>query len=293
VQSDETLRNETGRLLDDTCRGRLTSRHPRELRPHAAYVDICGEPSELKLNAICKRDASWYEPLVVTTGGTILDGHARWTIAIRENRSTISCIEYDLTEEEALRVILDRHRETNSLSPYCRVLLALRLELELQESARRRKAREGTPLSSNLTKQERTDVRKEIARISGVSTGNVTKVKQILESAAPEVRLALQRGIVRIHRAWKWRGFSAQRQQEALLFYTSGKSVQKVVSRLIRQHVKSEEPDLPTIKTLAQLLNRFTGGVLEEKHVVVADVPGHMLVVTRELYQSLLEGSAE
>jgi len=183
-------------------------------------------------------------------------------IAIRENRSTISCIEYDLTEEEALRVILDRYRETNSLSPYCRVLLALRLELELQESARRRKAREGTPLSSNLTKQERTDVRKEIARISGVSTGNVTKVKQILESAAPEVRLALQRGIVRIHRAWKWRGFSAQRQQEALLFYTSGKSVQKVVSRLIRQHVKSEEPDLPTIKTLAQLLNRFTGGVL-------------------------------
>jgi len=214
-------------------------------------------------------------------------------IAIRENRSTISCIEYDLTEEEALRVILDRHRETNSLSPYCRVLLALRLELELQESARRRKAREGTPLSSNLTKQERTDVRKEIARISGVSTGNVTKVKQILESAAPEVRLALQPGIVRIHRAWKWRGFSAQRQQEALLFYTSGKSVQKVVSRLIRQHVKSEEPDLPTIKTLAQLLNRFTGGVLEEKHVIVADVPGHMLVVTRELYQSLLEGSAE
>jgi hypothetical protein len=39
---------ETGRLLDDTFQGRLTIRKPTELRPHAAYVDICGEPSELK-----------------------------------------------------------------------------------------------------------------------------------------------------------------------------------------------------------------------------------------------------
>jgi len=91
-------------------------------------------------------------------------------------------------------VILDRYRETNSLSPYCRVLLALRLELELQESARRRKAREGTPLSSNLTKQERTDVRKEIARISGVSLGTSQRLNRSWSRRRPKFDWRYNRG---------------------------------------------------------------------------------------------------
>ena len=44
-------------------------------------------------------------------------------------------------------------------------------------------ARGNDPSSSNLTNDARQrDVRKDVARVAGVSTGNVTKVKQILDS---------------------------------------------------------------------------------------------------------------
>ena len=78
--------------------------------------------NESKLLAISKYAALWQEPLVVTADGTILDGHARWVIATRQNRSEVSCIECDLTEPEALYFILDRRREASGLNPYCRVL---------------------------------------------------------------------------------------------------------------------------------------------------------------------------
>ena len=42
-------------------------------------------------------------------------------------------------------------------------------------------------------------MRKDIARIAGVSTGNVAKVKKILNSVIPEVRERLLRGEVSIH----------------------------------------------------------------------------------------------
>ena len=59
--------------------------------------------------------------------------------------------------------------------------------------------------SSNLTNDTHKDVRKDIARLAGVSTGNVTKVKQILDSVTPEVQERLLRSEVSIHRAWQWR----------------------------------------------------------------------------------------
>jgi hypothetical protein len=87
-------------------------------------------------------------------------------------------IEYDLTEEEEFRSILEGHRETNTLNPFCRVLLALRLEPYFKEKAKTSKSGSRSVHSSNLTKAETSDVRKDIARISRVSTGNVTKVSR-------------------------------------------------------------------------------------------------------------------
>ena len=48
------------------------------------------------------------------------------------------------------------------------------------------------------------DVRSEIARMAGVSSGNVTKVKQILARACQELQEELRRGEVSIHRAHSW-----------------------------------------------------------------------------------------
>ena len=53
-------------------------------------------------------------------------------------------------------------------------------------------------------------MRKDIAEEAGVSTGNVTKVKQFLDTVIPEVRERLLRGEVSIHRAWQWRTLEPQ-----------------------------------------------------------------------------------
>lgn len=68
--------------------------------------------------------------------GIIIDGYARWELARRQGRQTIPCLEYDLTDEEALRWLIQSHRPSRGLNSYSRVLLALDLEPRLQERAR-------------------------------------------------------------------------------------------------------------------------------------------------------------
>jgi hypothetical protein len=259
VQSNERLRNETGRQLDDIPQGQLITCDPADLRPHPAYREVCGDPSESKLLALSQYSALWQEPLIVTADRSILDGHARRVIAIRQKRAGVICIQYDLAGPEALRFILNRHREASGLNPYCRVLLALQLEPFFQARIRCRLRETGAP--SNLTEAERIDVRSEIAHAAGVSAGNVTKVKQILKSCVPEIRLALRQGDVRIHRAWKWSRLSATEQRQALSQHTNHKGIGKIVSRLIRQHARPNDAACPTIAEITQWMNRVTRAV--------------------------------
>jgi len=70
-------------------------------------------------------------------------------------------------------------------------MLALDLEPDLTEKARANKQVGGQQKGwSNLTKAEQVHVRSKIAKAAAVSTGNVTKVKQLLESIVPEIREA-------------------------------------------------------------------------------------------------------
>ena len=80
--------------------------------------------------------------------------------------------------------------------------MALALEPHWRAQARERQRQGGSgPLSPTLTKADAIDVRAEIARAAGVGAGNVTKVKQLLETATPAVRNALRRGEISIHLA--------------------------------------------------------------------------------------------
>jgi membrane protease YdiL (CAAX protease family) len=73
---------------------------------------------------------------MITRNGAIIDGYCRWELARRQGRTTVACIEYDLTEEEALHWLLQRHRRVEGLNAFCRILLALDLEPWLKEQAR-------------------------------------------------------------------------------------------------------------------------------------------------------------
>ena len=151
-------------------------------------------------------------------------------------------------------------------------------------NSRRPQAASANTRSSNLTNVGRKDVRAEIARIAGVSTGNVTKVKQLLGTVSPEVRESLRRGDVSIHQGWLWRHLSVKQQRDALWAHRNRKETGQTIRRLIAQHTRSRSV-VPTVDQLRAELGRLA---TDETAVVVADIPGNAIVVTPEWYEDLL-----
>ena len=219
--------------------GRLATCRVEELRPHPSYDRHRFTASPSKLSALAEReDVIWHEPLTITRGRTIIDGYCRWELARRRGRTTITFIEYDLSEEEALRWLLHKHRRVKGINAFCRILLALDLEPWLQEKARLHQIAGGVAKgSSELTEAQRLDVRSEIALAAGVSVGNVTKVKQLTTTACAEVQDALRNGEVSIHRAWLWREMSPENQRRELMLYRSQTGVKKAIRQLMTKHM--------------------------------------------------------
>jgi len=191
--SDDTPRSETVRQLEVIHR-QLVTRRVDELRRNSSYVRHQLTVSASQLSALAALgDLAFLEPLLITRDGIIIDGYARWELARRQGRLTLPCIEYQLTQAEALAWLLQSHRSSDGLHAFCRTLLALELESWLKEKARANQQAGGQNKGSpNLTEAQRLDVRKEIARVAGVSVGNVTKVKQLTTTAHSDVIKALR-----------------------------------------------------------------------------------------------------
>jgi hypothetical protein len=139
-----------------------------------------------------------------------------------------------------------------------------------------------------LTNDESRDVRKDIANEAGVSTGNVTKVKQLLNTAIPEVRERLLRGEVSIHRAWRWRTLSPKGQRDALWAHVHQAGIKKTVDRLVRAHAGAGAPAQPADVAVTVLggLQRYDPADIT---VAVVNVPGRAVVVTQMCYDELRE----
>jgi hypothetical protein len=195
---------------------------------------------------------------------------------------------YDVSEEAALEIVIQRHRAADGLNAYARILLALRLEPYLRKEI----AASGETIigrgrpSSNLTKREARDVRQDIARIAGVSTGNVTKVKQVLDAVIPAIREGLLRGDVRIHRAWQWRTLSKQAQRDALWAYLNRRGLTSTIRQLVKRHATAP-PAAPPNAIAPTILRGLATCELADLAVAVVDVPGCAVVVTRALYEDL------
>ncbi len=228
------------------------------------------------------------EPLLTTRDGLILEGHERWAVARQQGRPSLPCIEYDLTGEEALTFMLEQHRRSERLNDFCRIVMALALEPHWRARARERQRQGGTgTLSSKLTKGHAIDVRAELARAAGVGAGNVTKVKQLLKTAAPAVRAALRRGEVKIHRAWQWRDLPPNRQNQELNKFLTGKDIKHTIRNMLRKHGPRRDNAL-SIEQFAARLACPPRGALENATLLVTELPGPAIVVTRDLYDPVL-----
>jgi hypothetical protein len=204
----------------------------------------------------------------------------------------LPCIEYELTEADALRWLLQRHRCSKGLNDFTRVLLALELEPLLKEKAQSNQRAGGQNKgSSKLTEAERLDVRSEIAAAAGVSVGNVSKVKQLTVTAHSELLQALRSGEIRIHRAWRWSKASPEKQREALTFYQSERGIKKTIRLLVSRHRSKSLPAVPDLSNLVRQLSALETGKFGAVSVAVIRAPGRTVFLTEELVRAL--GSQE
>ena len=266
----------------DVRPGHPVVRDPQVLRPHPHYAALCGPIAAIRAQRVAAEDGPIREPLTITADGTILDGHARWQVACERRHSGLPCLVYGLTKEDALQLLVQRHRSVQGLNAYGRVVLALQLEPHF----RGQKAGRVDARTSTLTKGSHVDVRADIARVAVVSTGNVTKVKQILRSGVREVRERLLRGEVSIHRAWQWRTRSPKAQRDVLWTHLHRGAIKRTAKRLVDAHVTAHAlnsvisaPDTVLRSLATRKAATLTVGVL--------DAPGHAVLVTRELYEEL------
>src|ERR1022692_1184562 len=150
---------------------KLVSRCLDELRPHPSYVRHGLSSSPKQLSALVAiGELAFREPIVFTSNGLIVDGYARFELAQRQRRETVLCLEYELSEEEALHWLLQCHRPSEGHSAFNRALLALDLEPFLKETARANQQWGGQNKgSSSLTEAQTVNIRSKIAAAAGVS----------------------------------------------------------------------------------------------------------------------------
>jgi hypothetical protein len=223
---------------------------------------------------------------LITPDGTIIDGYGRWELARQRGRQTLECIECELTQEEALRWLVQRHRPSNGLNAFLRILLALDLELRLKDKARSNERAGGQKKgSSNLTEAQRLDVRSEIAACAGASVGNVSKVKELMRTAVPELLQALRNGEISIHRAWLWSKESPEKQREALGLHQGKRAIRTEMRSLVRRHRPQRLS--PVLSSLFRQLSALDSSKFGPVSVVLIKAPVRAVFLTEELFHEL------
>jgi hypothetical protein len=265
-------------------------RSTNELRKHPAYAELQLSVSPAQ-SASIKRlgEAAFKDPLLVTHQGVIIDGYARKEYADSLGMSTLFCVELDVSEEEALRVILNKHRRSAGWNDYNRIRMASRLKEVVRRRARANQQAGGHfKGSSKLTEAS---VRKEIARAAGVSEGNVTKVDQICDED-PEVLRAVASGEISTHRAWLWRQMVWQQQRERLR-QRRLRELKREVCILVRKHRARTEAEMKSVMPaeLGHLIQGLStlrvnnSADSESIPILRIDAPGPIVFLTTELYE--------
>ncbi|HYM79114.1 MAG TPA: hypothetical protein VE377_24275 [Candidatus Dormibacteraeota bacterium] len=241
-------------------------------------------------------DLAFRCPIVITRGRYVIDGYKRWELAKRKGYRALDCIERDFTTEEALEELVRGHGRSRGLTDFVRVELALDLEDHFQEKARLNQQAGGQgKASSRLAEAQRIDSRREVARIANVSTGNVRKVKVILDKAHSFVQAAARTGEVSINLAERWSHESHVRQLERLRQSRIEWGIRRTARKVISSYQKVSEATRPVF-TLTDLLGLVSylpvlgqdrSSAFGLVDVRLVSLPGKAIYVTEELFSAV------
>jgi hypothetical protein len=231
--------------------GRPVVHSPEQLRLPRALEDLgwIGLLDEFN-DAARLTNPSVTEPILITTNGTILAGFGRWRLAVFDGRHEINCIEYPLSEDEALQFILTHHQTRCGWNAFVRIRLALNLEPYFQQRALDNMCAGGKYKGwANLPEAQHIEVRQEIARAAGVCARNVSNVKTILQTAHPRLKEALRDGTLTINRAIQFCKLPRAEQLEQFIRYSEERATNKV----IRQSIARPKEDKTSLDVVAVL----------------------------------------
>lgn len=234
--------------------GQTVMRSPQELRIHPALEEtgFCTFLPELQEAARCQDTIMPEQPIPVTQSGLILAGFGRWRLAVSRRVSSIECLEYPLTDDEALQFMLSLQKSGNRWNAFIRIRLALRLEATLQQRALGNMQMGGRYKgSATLPRAAQIDVRRQIAEIAGTGGRNVSKVKEILDKGHPRILGELASGSISINRAHLLSRLPRAKQLEALTDQYCGRVVSDIEGELLRQAIDNRP--LETTGVLASL----------------------------------------
>jgi hypothetical protein len=268
--------------------GILASKLVNDLKPHPSWLRHNVSVSSMELNQQSESDCSRFNPILITRDMFVIEGYARLELAKHSGQVQIDCLECDLSEADALRLLLARHQRFQFLNAFIRICMALDLEPELQRAALFNQSTGGKNKdSSKLTEAERIDVRSEIARIACTCSGNVSKVKQLLHLADPQVLQALHDGELHIDRAWQWKNLSPAQQRIELEFWKYGRQINRKVELLLSRHIKKTPLSPQDPHALISRLSAFKVDSAMTIHTLIVDEPGLFICVSREMLEQL------
>ena len=246
--------------------GRSVVRSPEQLRLHRALEGIgwTGVVDEFN-DAARRKNPSVPEPILITTTGTILAGFGSWRLAVAEGCHQISCIEYELSENNSLQFILTHHQTRHGWNAFVRICLALALESDLQQKALDN-MRDGGKYKglANLPDVQRIDVRQEVADAAAVGARNVANVKTLLKLAHPRLMEALRGGTLTIYGAMQLCKLPRGEQLEQFIRYSEERATRKVIRQAVsRPKREKTNPNLSAVlETLRQQETRHPGSVV-------------------------------
>lgn len=268
---------------------RIVTCAPSELRPHPSYSRHGLSVPASRLSALRERGAlAFAEHLTITRDRTIVDGYARWELARETGRPRLSCIEHELSETDALQWFLHHHAPSRGLNSFTRILLALDLEPSLIEKARSNQQIGGRLKGwSKLPEAERLRVRSSIASAAGVSVGNVTKVKQLLDNCVAEYIEALRSREISIHWAWKQRNAAPEAQLDALAKFRFENGLLREIRQRASRRRKSETSSSQNASEVLRRLTDLGGKELVAVGVTVLKSPGFGIFITEALARAI------
>jgi hypothetical protein len=266
-------------------------------KKHPAYVELKLFVSPTQLAALKSLgDLAFKDPLLVTCQGVIIDGYARKEYADRSGISTLPCVEFDIGEEEALRMILNKHRRSAGWNDYNRIRMAC-WQCRDDVRARARANQQAGGRFKGLSKLTEANVRKEIAKDAGACEGNVRKVDEVCD-ADPEVLNALANSELRINRAWLWRKLTREEQREELRLHQLNRGLKGPAKARAVKHratglLEVAWPHLGAsileeISQKISLISSTESETPEKIAIGVVKMRGKAILLTTELYENLV-----